>query len=451
MSAGNSRRLLDALFTTERMRGIFSDAGRLQGMLDFEAALARAQARAGVIPAAAGDAIAACCHADRFDIERLAAAAGPAGNVAIPLVKELTALVARDDADAARFVHWGATSQDAIDTGLVLQMRDALSALERDYAQLSSALADRAGRERDTLLAGRTWLQQAIPVTLGVKIATWLSAVERDRARIAAARERALVLQFGGATGTLASLGDKGIEVSAMVGENLALRVPEAPWHTMRDRVAEVAAVLGIAVGTLGKIARDISLLMQTEIGEAFEPAAPGRGGSSTMPHKRNPVGAAIVLAAALRVPNLVATMLAAMVQEHERGLGGWHAEWETLPDIFTLADGALTQTLHVITGLEVDRERMRANLGVTHGLLAAEGLALALGETMGKQQAHRLVETACREAVQTQRHLRTVLQHNDEVRERLSDAELDRLFDPAHALGCAREFIDRTLAARSS
>lgn len=449
MMTATSCRLHDALFTTQRMREIFSDAGRLQGMLDFEAALARGGSRTGVIPSAAAEPIAACCDAARFDVETLAASAAAAGNLAIPLVKALTALVAQQDGAAARFVHWGATSQDAIDTGLVLQLRAGLDLLDADYAKLSAALAQLAQREATTFLAGRTWLQQALPITFGVKVAGWLSAVERDRARLAQLRPRLLVLQLGGAAGTLASFGDRGLEVANALGAALNLAVPDVPWHTQRDRVAEAATVLGIAVGTLGKMARDWSLLMQTEVGEAFEPAVPGRGGSSTMPHKRNPVSAAIVLAAAVRVPGLVGTMLSAMVQEHERGLGGWQAEWETLPEIFTLAAGALEQTLHVVSGLELDRDRMSANLAITCGLLAAESVTLALASVLGKQQAHHLVEEACRDAIASGRHLREVVAALPQVRERLSAAELDQLFDPREATGSAARWIERVLAAR--
>ncbi len=445
-----SRRVYDALFTTQRMRTVFSDSGRLQGMLDFEAALARAEAAIGIIPANAGEAIARHCRAERFAVDALAAAAAPAGNLAIPLVKSLTALVAHEDTDAAGFVHWGATSQDAIDTGLVLQMREGLSLLETQYARLSSALAVLAQRESATLLAGRTWLQQALPTTFGAKVAGWLSAVERDRLRLRATAGRALVLQFGGAAGTLASFGDRALDVAQALGAELSLAVPDVPWHTQRDRVTEIAAVLGIAVGTLGKVARDIALLMQTEIGEAFEPAAEGRGGSSTMPHKRNPVSAAVILAAAIRMPGLVATMLAAMVQEHERGLGGWHAEWETVPEIFCIAAGALDHTVQLIEGLEVDRDRMRDNLDMTEGLLAAEGVALALGRKLGKQAAHGLVEAACRRAVAEKRHLRDVLEQLPEIATQLDAIALDRLFDPAQATGAAAQWIMRALAARS-
>ena len=270
MSASTSTRLLDPLFTTDRMRAVFSDRGRLQGMLDFEAALARAEARAGVLPASVVAAIESQCRADGFDIDALANANALAGNTAIPLVKALTALVATRDEAAARFVHWGATSQDAMDTGLVLQLRSALNLIEADLARLSDVLAGLADEHKRTVLAGRTWLQQATPITLGLKVAGALSAVERHRARIRELRPRVLVLQFGGASGTLAALGADGLKVAAALAGELKLGLPDVPWHAHRDRVAEVAAALGLLVGTLGKIARDISLLMQTEVGEAF-------------------------------------------------------------------------------------------------------------------------------------------------------------------------------------
>jgi 3-carboxy-cis,cis-muconate cycloisomerase len=451
IDAQRSRRLYDPLFTTDAMREIFSDRGRLQGMLDFEAALARAEARVGVIPASAVPAIEAHCRAELFDVEELARGAVSAGNAAIPLVKELTALVAREDQDAARFVHFGATSQDAMDTGLVLQLRGALDQIEADLARLSGALAALADVHRRTPLAGRTWLQQALPITFGLKAAGWLSAVERHRARMRELHPRVLVVQFGGAAGTLAALGERGMDVASALAEELSLGMPDLPWHAHRDRVAEVATVLGLLTGTLGKVARDISLLMQTEVGEAFEPAVPGRGGSSTMPHKRNPVGSAVMLSAALRVPSLVAVMLTAMVQEHERGLGGWHAEWETLPEICALTAGALSHLIQVVEGLEVDAARMRANLDATNGLILAEAAAMALGEHIGRPRAHELVEQAGRRASAQGRPLRDVLAGDPQVQAHLSSDDLDRLFDPLNYLGLAERMVERALAGSSA
>ncbi len=449
VDARRSQRLFDPLFTTEAMRAIFSDHGRVQAMLDFEAALARAEARAGLLSDAAAAAIGEGCRAEQFDLDALAAAAAQAGNSAIPLVRALTAQVAARDAEAARFVHWGATSQDTMDTGLVLQLRRALAMIAADLARLATALSALAERHAHTVLAGRTWLQQGPPVTLGLKAAGTLSAVQRHRLRLAALRGRVATLQFGGAVGTLAALGEQGIEIAAALADELQLALPDVPWHAQRDRLAEVATTLGLLVGTLGKLARDVSLLMQSEVGEASEPGAPGRGGSSTMPHKRNPVGCAVVLSAAMRTPALVSVMLAAMVQEHERGLGGWHAEWETLPEICTLCAGALAQTIAIVEGLEVDPARMAANLELTGGLILAEAIAMALGAKIGRMQAHQLLEEASARAVHEGMRLRDVLAADARISAHLSPSEIDHLLDPKRYTGQAGRLVARVLATR--
>ena len=439
----------DTLFTTDAMRAIFTERAGLQRMLDFEAALARAEAATGVIPTAAAPAIARHCRAENYDLEAIRSAARNAGNLAIPMVAALTRAVATDGGDAKGFVHWGATSQDAIDTGLVLQLRDALDLIDADVARLIRALREQTLGHRATVLAGRTWLQQALPVTLGLKFAGTLDAMERHRARLSALRPRVLVLQLGGAAGTLASLGTRGPAVADALAAELQLAVAAVPWHTQRDSVCEVATTLGLVVATLGKLARDLSLLAQSEVGEAFEAAAPGRGGSSTLPHKRNPVGAAIALSAAVRVPNLVATMLSAAVQEHERGLGNWPAEWDTLPEIALLAAGALDAMANTVASLEVDAARMRANLDLLQGLLLAEAVQMALAPTLGRDVAHSLVGAASREAIAQKRHLRDVLAAQPQVRAVLDDDALAKLFDPAGYLGATQTFIDRTVAPR--
>ncbi len=444
-------RLLDPLFRWQAVEDVFSDRARIQSMLDFEAALARAEARVGVIPASAAASIAAKCRADVIDFEALAQTAAEAGNLAIPLVKQLTAAVAAESKEAARFVHWGATSQDAIDTGFMLQARRALELLAGDLDRFSEILARLVNEHRATTLAARTWMQQALPSTLGLRVAGWLDAVDRHRLRLAETSSRALVLQFGGAVGTLAALGDKGMVVAEALGQELKLALPAVPWHAHRDRLAEVATTLGLCTGTLGKIARDLSLQAQTEVGEIFEPAAPGRGGSSTMPHKRNPVTAAVVLAAAARVPALVSNMLTAMVQEQERGLGGWHVEWEVLPEIMSLAAGALHHLCDTVEHLDIDAERMRANLEITRGLIFAEAVQMVLAEQMGRQPAHELVEAGCRSAQKQQRHLRDVLAGDPKVKEHLNEKDLRRLFDPVRYLGVAGELIDRVLQAHAS
>jgi|ERR1700691_1639273 3-carboxy-cis,cis-muconate cycloisomerase len=440
--------LLNSLFRSEEVEKALSDRACLQGMLDFEAGLARAEARAGVIPSSAAAAIAAKCEAELFDVAGLARGAKLAGNIAIPLVKALTALVAESDSDAARYVHWGATSQDAIDTGCVLQLRQALKIITGDLDRLGGGLAELATKHRSTIVVGRTWMQQALPTTFGAKVAGWLDAVDRHRERLGETRRRALVLQFGGAVGTLAALGGRGADVEENLAEELALGLPKIPWHSHRDRVAEVATTLGLCVGTLGKIAKDISLHSQTEVAEVFEPPEKGRGGSSTMPHKRNAVASVAVLSAAVRVPGLVNTMLTSMVQEHERGLGGWHAEWETLPEIVSLSAGALGQMAEVVPKLEIDAERMRENIESTRGLIFAEAISMALAEKMGKAAAHEFVEVACQKARSEKRHLRDVLLGDERAKAHLSVADVDGLFDPAKYLGMATVFVDRVVAA---
>ena len=447
MSTPASNQLFDAYFTARDMRGVFCDQGRVQAMLDFEAALARAQARVGLIPSSAVAPIAAACQAQRYDFSALGDAIATAGNSAIPLVKALGKQIAQSDVEAERYVHLGATSQDVMDTGLVLQLRRALALLEADLERLGGTLAAQAKRYATTPLAGRTWLQHATPVTLGMKIGGWLGALTRSRQRLQELKPRLLVLQFGGASGTLAALGDQAMPVAEALAAELQLTLPEQPWHTQRDRLVEFAAVLGLIAGSLGKLGRDISLLMQTEAAEVFEPSAPGKGGSSTMPHKRNPVGAAVLISAATRVPGLVATMFSAMPQEHERSLGLWHAEWETLPEICCLVSGALQQALLVAEGLEVDAERMLRNLDLTQGLVLAEAVSIALAQRLGRETAHHLLEQCCKRAVAEQRHLRAVLGDDPHVTAELSAAELDRLLDPAHYLGQAHTWVERAVA----
>ena len=434
-----TNQLFDAYFTAPAMREIFSDRGRLQGMLDFEAALARAEAAAGLVPHSAVAAIEAACHAERYDVRALADAIASAGNSAIPLVKALGKVIASGVPEAERYVHLGATSQDAMDTGLVLQLRAALELIEADLARLADTLSRQALQHADTPLVGRTWLQHATPVTLGMKLAGVLGALTRHRQRLQELRPRLLVLQFGGASGSLAALGSKAMPV--------AEALPEQPWHTQRDRLVEFASVLGLVAGSLGKFGRDVSLLMQTEAGELFEPSAPGKGGSSTMPHKRNPVGAAVLIGAATRVPGLVSTLFAAMPQEHERSLGLWHAEWETLPDICCLVSGALRQAQVIAEGMQVDAARMRANLDLTQGLVLAEAVSIVLAQRVGRDRAHHLLEQCCQRAVAERRHLRAVLGDEPQVSAELSGEELDRLLDPAHYLGQARVWVARAVS----
>lgn len=451
MTQRPGNQLFDAYFTARDMREVFCDQGRVQAMLDFEAALARAEARVGLIPSSAVAPIATACDAGLYDFAALGEAIATAGNSAIPLVKALGKQIASSDAEAERYVHLGATSQDVMDSGLVLQLRQALALIEDQLAQLADSLAAQAQRFATTPLAGRTWLQHATPVTLGMKIAGWLGAVTRSRQRLQELKPRLLVLQFGGASGTLAALGEQALPIAKALAEELQLTLPEQPWHTQRDRIVEFGAVLGLIAGSLGKFGRDISLLMQTEAAEVFEPAAPGKGGSSTMPHKRNPVGAAVLIGAATRVPGLVSTLFSAMPQEHERSLGLWHAEWETLPEICCLVSGSLQQARLLAEGLEVDAARMTRNLELTQGLVLAEAVSIVLAQRVGRDTAHHLLEQCCKRAVAEQRHLRAVLADEPQVIAELSGAELDDLLDPAHYLGQAQVWVERAVAEHNA
>jgi 3-carboxy-cis,cis-muconate cycloisomerase len=443
--------LLDPLFGDPEADALLGDEQRVAAMLEVEVALAAAEAEAGVIPARCVTAIRQGADPALYDRSALASEAARAGNLAIPLIRQLTANVAQVDVEAARWVHWGATSQDIIDTAVVLQLRGATLVILRRLAAAGDAAAVLARAHAGSVMAGRTWLQHATPVTFGLKAAGWLSALDRARERIGLALWRAMVLQLGGASGTLAALGEHGPSVAAAMAADLGLALPDLPWHAHRDRLGELACALAIATGTLGKIARDVALLAQTEVAEAFESASDGRGGSSTMPHKRNPVGASVAIAASLRVPGLVATMLAAMPQEHERGLGGWQAEWETLPELVHLAAGAACHMAHMLEGLEVDAARMRANADITHGLALAESVSMALAAHVGKAEAHRALEEASRRAMAEQRPLAAVLAGTPAVTRYLSAAEIAGCLAADRYIGSASTFVNRALAHHAS
>jgi 3-carboxy-cis,cis-muconate cycloisomerase len=440
--------LLAPLLSSAAMRGVCDDTAYLQHMLDFEAALARAQAAVGIIPQSAVGPIAAACRAEAFDLAALAEAVTRSGNLAIPLVKTLTANVAKADAEAARYVHWGATSQDVIDTATMLGVRAGIDALLTDLDRAIAGFAKLARLHRSTAMVARTWLQHALPMPFGLKLAEYAAALHRSRTRLKRLRSEALALQFGGAAGTLAALGDQGLVVAEKLAAELELLLPEAPWHTHRDRIAEAASVFAILAGSCGKIARDVSLMMQTDVAEAFEPAGEGRGGSSTMPHKRNPVACASALAAATMAPNLAATIFAAAVQDHERSAGPWHAEWPTLPTLQLVTSGALAAMVDIAEGLEVDVARMRANLDATHGLIMAEAVTMALAENIGKSDAHHLVEAASRKAVSEKLHLRDVLTKDPKVTMHLGPKKIAELFEPMAYQGVSQALIDRLLAS---
>ncbi|MDQ2766077.1 MAG: 3-carboxy-cis,cis-muconate cycloisomerase [Gemmatimonadota bacterium] len=442
--------IFDALFGDPDVDALLSDESRVAAMLRVEVALAQAEAATGVIPARAVDAIAQSANVADYDLGVLALEAVNSGNLAIPLVQRLTEHVGRVDEDSARYVHWGATSQDIIDSAMVLQLRDATELVVRSLARASDAAEALARRHGATVMSGRTWLQHATPVTFALKAAGWMSALDRVRARLEDALARALVLQLGGASGTLAALGDRGAEVASSMGAALGLAVPETPWHAHRDRFATLACALGVTTGTMGKIARDVALLAQTEVAEAFESAAGGRGGSSTMPQKRNPVSASVVLAASVRAPGLVATMLAAMPQEHERGLGGWQAEWETLPELVHLAGGAAKHIASMLGALDIDVRRMRTNIDVTLGVSLAESISMALASHVGKTEAHRTVAAASRRALAEHRPLGDVLASMPEVTNHLSTDEIARRLDAEQYLGASEAMVRAALEHRA-
>ena len=439
--------LFESLFYKAEVNKLFSAAAYLEAMLRFERALAQAQAKQGMIPLAAAQAITETCVVSNLDIASLKLQIRLAGNPNIPLVKQLTEAVKKIDPEAAKFVHLGATSQDVIDTAMVLQLKAALLLMQKDLKQLLAQLRHLAEKHRHSIMAGRSFMQHARPITFGFKIATWMDGLIRSAERLEYNLQHNLVLQFGGAVGTLAGFGEKSEAIAHSLAEKLDVSLPHISWHTQRDRLVELASMLGILSGNLGKIAKDISLLMQTEIGEVFEPAGAGKGGSSTMPHKRNPVGCVAILAAAQRTPALVATLLHAMPQDHERATGLWHAEWLPLVELCKISAGALDQALILTNGLEVDTERMRQNLELTHGLIFAENISLALADKVGKATAHEWVEAFCQTASATHTHLKSIVLADSRIQALLSKTEIDHLFEPANALGDCDRLIDKILA----
>ncbi len=438
-------RLIESLSTTESLAEIFSDPSVLQAMLDFEVALAQAEAELRIIPRSAASAIAQVARARNFGVAALARETLRAGTPGIPLVKALRKKVQQKDAAAADFVHWGPTSQDVSDTALVLLLKKSASILDADLNRLEIALQALAAKHKDTVMLGRTLLQPAPPITFGLKAAGWHGAVRRAHARLNAAFSEAFVLQLGGASGTLAALGRRGIEVGERVAKHLNLRYPDAPWHTHRDRLAAVVCACGVLDGSIGKMARDISLLMQAEVGELTEPGDSGRGGSSTMPQKRNPIASSIALAAVYRVPGLVAAFLSQMVQEHERAVGGLQAEWTTVAAVIQSTGVAIASMAEATEGLTVNKERMRENLESTRGAVYAEKAALLLSRKLTRDRAHHLLQQATAPERLGKRTLSQVLGQVPEIQRSTVDLEaLSTLEDPEAYLGMAREFSNR-------
>jgi len=444
-------RLIESLATTEPLAEVFSDVSILQAMLDFEVALARAEARVGIVPKSAAERVAAAAHAGKFDMGALSQGMFRAGTPGIPLVKALTEKVRAADPEAAGWVHWGATSQDVADTALVLLLKRAKVVVSHDLKRLEKALITLSEKHNATVMLGRTLMQAAPPVTFGLKVAGWMGALSRSSKRLKSAFDEALVLQFGGASGTLASLGDKGTVVAHALAEELGLRCPDAPWHTHRDRLANLVCCCGVLTGSLGKMARDISLLMQSDVSEAAEPGGEGRGGSSTMPHKRNPTACALTLAAAERIPGLVANFLSAMVQEHERAVGGWQSEWPAIASVVESTGVAASSMAEVAEGLSVDAARMRQNIANTRGLIFAERAMMLLAAELGRDVAHKLLEDATQKSIAQNKDLVAVLADLPDVSSRLNRSVLDQLAVPEQYLGSAEAFRVALLKATAS
>jgi 3-carboxy-cis,cis-muconate cycloisomerase len=436
------------IFSTPEMRQVFSDEGRTGYYLEIEAALARAQGRLGIIPEAAAREIERQCRIENIDLARLKQQTERIGYPILGVVQQIVDLCADG---LGEWCHWGATTQDITDTAAILQIRAALALVEKELEAIAGALAELARRYRDTPMAGRSNLQQAVPLTFGFKMAALLGAMQRHRERLAQLRPRVLVGEFGGAVGTLASLGADGLKVQAALMEELGLGQPDIAWHTVRDRIGEVACFLGLLTGTLGKISMDVKLLMQTEVAEVYEPFHPARGSSSTMPQKRNPVSCLYIHSTVALVRQHVAALLEAAVADHERSTGPWEIEWISLPEIFLLASGALVQTRLMLCGLEVDAERMRANLDLTRGMIVSEAVMMGLGPHLGRQRAHDLVYDICRKVATTGEALVDLLAQDEAVSRHLTRAELDKLCDPQNYLGLAGEMVDRVLARERS
>ena len=437
--------VLGALYGTDAMRAVMGERAYLARMLEVEAALARAQARLGIVPEAAAQAITvAAADVDKLDLPALAAATRNTGYPVVGLVKQLSALAG---AEAGRWTHWGATTQDIMDTAVVLQIREGLALIGAELEAVIAGLARMAKAHRSTVMAGRTHLQHALPVTFGYKAAVWLSPLITMRERLAQLRPRVERVQFGGAAGTLASLGDQGLAVQAELAKELGLAQPDIPWHVARDGIVEAVSFLGLVTGALSKLATDVILLMQTEVAEVAEPHQEGRGGSSTMPQKRNPISCEYIVAQSRGVHALVPQMLAAMAQDQERGTGPWQAEALAVGQSFVLAHGALACARVLAEGLTVDAARMRRNLDSTGGLIVAEAVMMGLAPVMGRGEAHHVVHHACDVALAEGIPLATALLRDPQVADKLTPAEVERLTDPAGYLGAAEAFVDRVVA----
>ena len=432
-------------FGTPRMRGVFSDHALIGRYVEVEIALARAQARCGVIPAAAAEAIASRTDVSALDLDLLRQETDIVGYPILPLVHQMV----KQCGDAGRYVHWGATTQDIMDTAVILQVREGLAIVEAEINDLRRILADLSMRHRDTPMAGRTHLQQALPVTFGYKTAIWLAMFDRHAERLEQLKPRVLVGQFAGAAGTLASLGDQGFAVQSALCDELKLGVPVSTWHVARDGLAEVLNFFGLVTGSLGKIALDVMIMASTEFAEVYEPFVKGRGASSTMPQKRNPISSELMLAASKGVRQHAGLMLDAMVQDFERATGPWHAEWMAIPESFVLTAGALNQAKFALGGLIVDAAQMAKNLDLSRGLIVAEAVMMGLAPQIGRQEAHDVVYDACRVVNEKGGTLADAVSADPQVAARIDRATIERLTSPRNYLGLAPQMVDRVVGSK--
>jgi 3-carboxy-cis,cis-muconate cycloisomerase len=450
-SAASATTVLDSAlfrdaFGTPAMRGVFGDHALVGRYIEVEIALAKAEAKCGVIPPEAAAAIAKHPGISALDFDLLRQETDNVGYPILPLVHQMS----KQCGEAGRYVHWGATTQDIMDTAVVLQLREALRLIEDDIAELRRILADLSRRYRDTPMAGRTHLQQALPVTFGYKTAIWLAMFDRHAERLAQLKPRVLVGQFAGAAGTLASLGTKGFEVQQALCEELGLGVSVSTWHVARDSLAEAVNFLALVTGSLGKIALDIMIMASTEFAEVYEPFVKGRGASSTMPQKRNPISAELMLAASKAVRQHAGLMLDAAIQDFERATGPWHAEWIAIPESFVLTAGALHQAKFALGGLIVDEAQMAKNLDISRGLIVAEAVMMGLAPQLGRQEAHDIVYDACRRASEQHITLAEALLADRQVTDRIDRPTIERLTSPGNYLGLAPQMVDRVLSSKA-
>ena len=435
------------MFGTAAMRAVFDDAATVRRYTETEIALAKVQGELGVIPLAAAQAIARLADSSKLDMVELKRETEIVGYPILPLVHQISKMCGPE----GEYLHWGATTQDIMDTATILQVREALLMIEQDLIELDAILDALALKYRDAPMAGRTHLQHALPITFGYKVAVWLLMIRRHRERLTQLKLRVFVGQFGGAAGTLASLGDQGLAVHAALMQELNLEASPVTWHVARDGLTEAIQFLALVTGSLGKIALDVMLMMTNELGEAFEPFVKGRGASSTMPQKRNPISCELMLSASKAVRQHAGLALDAMVQDFERATGPWHIEWTAVPESFILTSGALHQAKFMWAGLEVDTERMLKNLDLSGGLIVAEAVMMGLAPYIGRQTAHDVVYDACRDAATSGRKLAEVLYEDPQVATKLDRTLIDSLCDPANYLGSAPQMVDRMRAWRAA